>query len=64
MSKAQFDKVLGYIKKGTEEGARLVAGGHRVGDRGYFVQPTVFADVKDNMSIATDEVRCVTDELR
>ncbi|BFZ00459.1 hypothetical protein BsWGS_03498 [Bradybaena similaris] len=56
VSKAQFDKVLGYIKKGTEEGARLVAGGSRVGDRGYFVQPTVFADVKDSMSIATDEI--------
>ena len=45
-----------YIKKGKEEGARIVFGGERVGDKGFYVQPTVFADVKDNMSIATDEV--------
>uniref|UniRef100_A0A0B7AFI5 Omega-crystallin n=1 Tax=Arion vulgaris TaxID=1028688 RepID=A0A0B7AFI5_9EUPU len=56
VSKLQFDKVLSYIKKGNDEGARLVAGGSRVGSKGYFVQPTVFADVKDDMSIATDEI--------
>ncbi|CAG5115485.1 unnamed protein product [Candidula unifasciata] len=56
VNRAQFEKVLSYVKKGTEEGARLVAGGSRVGDKGYFVQPTVFADVKDDMSIATDEI--------
>lgn len=56
INKTQFKKVLGFIKKGSEEGATLVAGGSRVGNKGYFVQPTVFADVKDNMSIATDEI--------
>uniref|UniRef100_A0A0B7AF49 Omega-crystallin n=1 Tax=Arion vulgaris TaxID=1028688 RepID=A0A0B7AF49_9EUPU len=56
ISKVQFEKVLGFIKKGSEEGAKLVIGGSRVGDKGYFVQPTVFADVKDNMTIATDEI--------
>lgn len=44
------------MKKGQEEGAKLVAGGSRIGTKGFYVQPTVFADVTDNMSIATDEV--------
>jgi hypothetical protein len=54
-SQVQFDKVTGYIKKGIAEGARLVTGG---ADRpagfteGYFVQPTVFADVNNKMAIA------------
>ncbi len=52
----QFEKVMGYIESGKQEGARLVAGGDRAGDRGYFVQPTVFADVRDNMKIAEEEI--------
>jgi len=52
----QFKKVLGYVESGKQEGARLVAGGGRVGDRGYFVAPTVFADVKDDMKIAQEEI--------
>jgi aldehyde dehydrogenase (NAD+) len=52
----QFDKVMGYIEAGKREGAKLVCGGGRVGDRGYFVQPTVFADVQDNMKIAREEI--------
>lgn len=47
---------MGLIDSGKREGAKLVAGGSRVGDRGYFVAPTVFADVKDDMTIATEEV--------
>jgi len=38
------------------EGAKLVCGGERVGDRGYFIQPTVFADVQDDMKIAREEI--------
>jgi aldehyde dehydrogenase (NAD+) len=53
---AQFDKVMGYIESGRSEGAKLVCGGKRVGDRGYFIQPTVFSDVKDDMKIARDEI--------
>src|SRR5262245_29458914 len=53
---AQFDKVMGYIESGRSEGAKLVCGGDRVGDRGYFIQPTVFADVQDDMKIARDEI--------
>jgi aldehyde dehydrogenase (NAD+) len=52
----QFKKVLGYVESGKKEGAKLVAGGDRVGDRGYFVAPTVFADVKDDMKIAQEEI--------
>jgi aldehyde dehydrogenase (NAD+) len=52
----QFDKVMSYIESGRKEGAKLVAGGNRAGDRGYFVEPTVFADVRDNMKIAEEEI--------
>jgi aldehyde dehydrogenase (NAD+) len=52
----QFDKVMGYIESGRSEGAKLVCGGERVGERGYFIQPTVFADVHDEMKIAREEI--------
>jgi len=53
---AQFEKVMGYIDSGKSEGAKLVCGGARVGDRGYFIEPTVFADVQDDMKIAREEI--------
>jgi aldehyde dehydrogenase (NAD+) len=53
---AQFEKVMSYIAAGKQEGASLLAGGNRVGDRGYFVEPTVFGDVKDDMKIAREEI--------
>jgi len=53
---AQFEKVMGYIDAGKREGAKMLCGGTRVGDRGYFIEPTVFADVKDNMKIAQEEI--------
>jgi aldehyde dehydrogenase (NAD+) len=56
VDKTQFDKVLGYIEAGKREGARCVAGGERFGAKGYFINPTVFADVKDEMKIATEEI--------
>jgi aldehyde dehydrogenase (NAD+) len=56
VDQAQFDKVMGYIESGRSEGARMVCGGDRVGDRGYFIQPTVFADVQDDMKIAREEI--------
>src|ERR1700676_5739850 len=52
----QFNKIMGYIDAGKREGARLVCGGERVGTRGYFVAPTVFSDVQDNMKIAQEEI--------
>jgi aldehyde dehydrogenase (NAD+) len=56
VDQAQFDKILSYIDKGRGEGAECVVGGGRVGDRGYFVEPTIFDGVKDEMAIATDEI--------
>ena len=56
VDQAQFDKVMGYIESGRSEGAKLVCGGSRVGDRGYFIEPTVFADVDDEMTIAREEI--------
>lgn len=52
----QMNKILGYIDSGKQEGAKLIAGGARHGKKGYFVQPTVFADVHDNMKIAKEEI--------
>src|SRR5450755_3356900 len=56
VDKDQFDKVMGYIQSGKRDGANLLCGGGRWGDRGYFVEPTVFADVQDNMKIAEEEI--------
>lgn len=56
VDRAQFDKVMGYIESGLSEGATLACGGKRVGDCGYFIAPTVFADVQDHMKIAREEI--------
>lgn len=49
-------KTLHFIEAGKKEGAKLEVGGKRLGTKGYFVEPTVFSNVTDNMSIATDEI--------
>ncbi|MBB2988793.1 betaine-aldehyde dehydrogenase [Mycolicibacterium iranicum] len=58
ISEKQRDRVEGYIKKGVEEGARVVTGGGRPEglDSGWFVEPTVFADVDNSMTIAQEEI--------
>jgi phenylacetaldehyde dehydrogenase len=58
VSKKQQERVLGYITLGNKEGARMLAGGGRPAglDRGYFVEPTVFADVDGKMTIAREEI--------
>ncbi len=59
VSKQQWDKIQGLIQKGIEEGARLVAGGPGLPEgvnRGYFVRPTVFADVDNQMTVAREEI--------
>jgi aldehyde dehydrogenase (NAD+) len=56
VDKVQFDKVLGYIESGKQQGARCVTGGERFGSKGYFIKPTIFADVNDGMKIATEEI--------
>ncbi|KAM8871084.1 aldehyde dehydrogenase, mitochondrial-like [Spinachia spinachia] len=52
----QFNKILGYISTGKREGAKLMCGGGVAADKGYFIQPTVFGDVQDNMTIAREEI--------
>ena len=56
VDKTQFDKIMSYIEKGKSEGARLVAGGERHGEKGYFIKPTIFDNVKDEMAIAREEI--------
>jgi aldehyde dehydrogenase (NAD+) len=59
VSRVQFEKVQGLIAKGIEEGATLVTGGPGRPDslaKGYFVKPTVFADVRNDMTIAREEI--------
>ncbi|XP_036323763.1 aldehyde dehydrogenase 9 isoform X2 [Rhagoletis pomonella] len=50
-----LNKVLGYIESGKQQGAKLQCGGKRIGNVGYFIEPTVFSDVTDNMKIAQEE---------
>ncbi|CAB3256357.1 unnamed protein product [Arctia plantaginis] len=56
VDEVMFKKVLGYIEKGKKEGARCLTGGKRVGTTGYYIEPTVFVDVKDDMTIAKEEI--------
>jgi aldehyde dehydrogenase (NAD+) len=56
VDQAQFDKIMKYIDYGKEDGASCVSGGKRFGDRGYYVEPTLFANVTDDMRIARDEI--------
>jgi aldehyde dehydrogenase (NAD+) len=56
VNQAQFEKILGYIDSGKAEGAHLACGGERFGNRGYFIQPTVFSCVEDQMKIAREEI--------
>jgi len=52
----QLNKIQELMESGKKEGAKVQCGGARHGDKGYFVQPTVFSDVKDNMRIAKEEI--------
>jgi aldehyde dehydrogenase (NAD+) len=56
VDRAQFDKIMGYIESGKRAGATCATGGRRVGDRGFFIEPTVFTNVKDEMAIAREEI--------
>jgi acyl-CoA reductase-like NAD-dependent aldehyde dehydrogenase len=56
VSDEQFQKILGYIDAGKKGGARVVTGGSRACERGYFVQPTVFDGVRNDMKIAREEI--------
>jgi aldehyde dehydrogenase (NAD+) len=52
----QFNRILKYIDIGKQEGAKLQTGGNRWGDKGFFIEPTVFSDVSDEMTIAKEEI--------
>jgi aldehyde dehydrogenase (NAD+) len=56
VDETQFERVMGYVESGRSEGATLGCGGERIGTRGYFIRPTVFADVRDEMRIAREEI--------
>ncbi|WP_437206861.1 aldehyde dehydrogenase family protein [Planctomicrobium sp. SH664] len=52
----QFNKIMDYIDRGNQAGAKCVTGGKRHGDKGFFIEPTIFDNVTDDMAIATDEI--------
>ena len=59
VSQEQMQTVLGYIETGKKEGAKLIAGGNRVsvdGSKGFFIEPTIFGEVKNDMKIAQEEI--------
>jgi phenylacetaldehyde dehydrogenase len=56
ISDEQFEKVLGYLQSGADAGAEAVVGGVRVGDRGYFVAPTVLTNTSNDMKVVREEI--------
>lgn len=56
VSKGQMETVLGYIEKGKEEGAEVLIGGNKMDRKGYYVEPTVFVNVTNDMTIAQEEI--------
>ncbi|SSD61898.1 probable Magnesium-activated aldehyde dehydrogenase, cytosolic [Saccharomycodes ludwigii] len=56
IGKSQFDNIMNYIAIGKKEGAKLLTGGERVGTKGYFIRPTIFYDVKEDMRIVKEEI--------
>jgi phenylacetaldehyde dehydrogenase len=56
VSEEQLNRVSGYIASGREQGAKVLSGGQRAGDRGYFVKPTVFTNIHPDMKIVREEI--------
>jgi len=56
VSKLQYDRVMGYIDEGKKSGAKVETGGERHGDKGYFIQPTIFSNVTEDMKIMQEEI--------
>ncbi|CAD2217270.1 Aldehyde dehydrogenase family, putative [Angomonas deanei] len=56
ISQKQYDRVLNYIEIGKKEGATLVTGGARMDEKGYYITPAIFADVKEDMQICKEEI--------
>ncbi|MGI6875951.1 aldehyde dehydrogenase family protein [Amycolatopsis sp. 3B14] len=56
VSQEQLDRVTSYLRQGIADGARALTGGGRHGDSGYYVEPTVLVDVRDDMSVVREEI--------
>lgn len=56
VSKIQFDRIMGYIEHGKQDGATVETGGTRVGDKGFYIAPTIFSDVREDMKIVKEEI--------
>lgn len=63
VDKPSLEKVLRMIEAGKNEGAKLEAGGNRIGEEGFFVEPTVFSNVTDEMTIAREEVNILFENI-
>ena len=56
VSQEQLARVCGYLDSGAKEGAKTIVGGHRIGNTGYFVEPTILVDVKPHMKVVREEI--------
>ncbi|OKL61224.1 Aldehyde dehydrogenase [Talaromyces atroroseus] len=56
VSQVQYDRIMEYITDGKRSGAKVITGGDRHGNEGYYIQPTIFADVNENMAIVKEEI--------
>jgi len=56
VSQVQFDRIMNYIKEGKDAGATVETGGNRKGDKGYFIEPTIFSNVTEDMKIMQEEI--------
>ena len=56
VSEEQMKRVCGYLESGLSQGAKAAAGGHKSGDKGYFVEPTVLVDTRDDMKVVQEEI--------
>jgi aldehyde dehydrogenase (NAD+) len=56
VSQLQYDRIMGYIEEGKKSGATVVTGGERHGTKGYFIQPTIFSNVTEDMKIMQEEI--------
>lgn len=56
VSQIQYDRIMNFIEDGKRSGATVITGGERHGDEGYYIQPTIFADVDENMTIVKEEI--------
>ncbi|KLJ09997.1 aldehyde dehydrogenase (NAD+) [Blastomyces silverae] len=56
ISQLQFDRIMGYIQEGKAAGAKVEIGGERLGNQGYYIQPTIFTNVTEDMKIVKEEI--------